>query len=1098
MVILHGLWWRFHFYLWGERAPSAQGDNLPTAGPAPKAVSISSRAREKTGRGRRTGLRHPQALEAAELRATLGETSHDGLLASTGKPCLLTLWMPCRDGVPVPSNEAIAANEADHRSTDGPATLQRVSVPALAFGPADAVDLLCGPGLPQQCAWDEAFVFWSKLAKLTLSLLARQQFVPDIEETAANKYAARWRPVVTDADEMVWLEKYAATMPPACRAISDAKEEERSPALLVDSFLCRTVDAIVRRSLLSDPFFRQILTRARKKTDAEFRWLRGLLAEDDRVRGRGEENAALLAQVRSWIGEVEEAEIDEPAARLQFTLLEPDQAPQSAEPSIVDPAEASGPHGAEAPWKILVELRSDQDERALDYSKTQIEPANGGSILGRRLLNRRRRLESELARAAQVFPPLQSTLGQGGTTSIELTTARAHAFLREWAPLLRTQGFRVVLPDWAAATEPQLGLQLWLRPSAAGGAPWDAAAPDDPSIGSLGLNVLLEFNWRVAIGDDSMSLEAFEGLAEMKAPLVRLHGRWVDIDWDAATRALRFTRGRPAGSITLAEALHLAGGMEDADSGLPIVGIRATSWLEQLLERAPDSAIRPLDQPETFRGTLRPYQRRGLEWLAFLDRLGIGGCLADDMGLGKTIQLIALLLHERGASAGTAAGGTTQGPSQAGAENAVGPTLLFAPMSVVGNWEREVARFGPSLRVLVHHGPDRLSGESLIHAATMHDLVITTYGLAHRDLQDLSRIAWYRIALDEAQKIKNPNARQSVAIRSFQSRHRVALTGTPVENHLSELWSIMETLNPGILGSASAFRARFAVPIERMGDQPRANRLRRLIRPFVLRRLKSDPKVECDLPEKMEMRVYCNLTAEQAAYYQRLVTEMLKEVDSATGIRRRGLILATLTRLKQVCNHPEQLLRSRGPLDGRSGKCERLVEMLEELLDEGDAALVFTQYREMGGLLERLLRDRLQTEVLFMHGGTPSKRRDEMILRFQDETSPTRIFLLSLKAGGFGLNLTRANHVFHFDRWWNPAVEEQATDRVHRIGQTRRVQVHKFVCIGTIEDRIDQLLAEKSAMAAQIVGSGEEWLTGLSTRELREYLNLSPQAVAEE
>jgi SNF2 family DNA or RNA helicase len=468
-----------------------------------------------------------------------------------------------------------------------------------------------------------------------------------------------------------------------------------------------------------------------------------------------------------------------------------------------------------------------------------------------------------------------------------------------------------------------------------------------------------------------------------------------------------------------------------------------------------------------------------LHWLAFLDRLGIGACLADDMGLGKTIQLIALLLHERRLG------------------SSPGPTLLFAPMSVVGNWQREIERFGKSLKVLVHHGPLRLGGDAFRTAATAHDVVITTYGLAAREFNDFSCVGWHRIALDEAQKIKNPSANQTIALRQLTGTRRIALTGTPVENHLSELWSIMEMLNPGLLGSAAAFRSRFAVPIEKMGDQQRVDQLRRLIHPFVLRRLKSDPKVLQDLPEKMEMRVFCNLTPEQARLYEQTVAKLMDQVDVATGIRRRGLILATLTHLKQICNHPAHFLGDGSSLEDRSGKCERIVEMLEEVLEEGDAALVFTQYREMGDLLHKMIAKRLHIELPFLHGGTSMKKRNEMIDKFQDPASSYRVFLLSLRAGGFGLNLTKANHVFHFDRWWNPAVEEQATDRAHRIGQTRRVQVHKFVCIGTVEERIDKLLSEKSALADRIVGSGDDWITGLSTVELRDYLALSADAVSE-
>jgi SNF2 family DNA or RNA helicase len=475
------------------------------------------------------------------------------------------------------------------------------------------------------------------------------------------------------------------------------------------------------------------------------------------------------------------------------------------------------------------------------------------------------------------------------------------------------------------------------------------------------------------------------------------------------------------------------------------------------------------------------------------------------MGLGKTIQLIALLLHERAAGIGYRVSGIETGnaPSDSIPDTRhpipapPGPTLLFAPTSVVGNWVRELERFGPSLKVLVHHGPDRLGAEVFAARAGKADVVITSYALAHRDKEDLRRVAWHRLALDEAQKVKNPSAASTLAIRSLSAGRRIALTGTPIENHLSELWSIMEILNPGLLGPAGEFRERFAVPVEKLGDRERADQLRKLIRPFVLRRLKSDPDIAGDLPEKMEARVFCNLTPEQAAQYERIVGQSLNQIDAATGIRRRGLILSVLTRLKQICDHPSLVLKDDGPVDGRSGKCERLAEMLEELLDEGDAALVFTQFREMGHLLESLIAKRLGVGVQFLHGGTPAKERDAMIERFQDTANGIKVFILSLRAGGLGLNLTAANHVFHFDRWWNPAVESQATDRAHRVGQTRKVQVHKFVCIGTMEERIDRLLTEKLALADKIIGSGDEWLTSMSTEQLREYLSLSKEAVGE-
>jgi SNF2 family DNA or RNA helicase len=486
-----------------------------------------------------------------------------------------------------------------------------------------------------------------------------------------------------------------------------------------------------------------------------------------------------------------------------------------------------------------------------------------------------------------------------------------------------------------------------------------------------------------------------------------------------------------------------------------------------------------MSTPASFRGELRPYQERGLAWLSFLGGLGLGAVLADDMGLGKSPQTLALLQAERDA-------GTT-----------AGPTLLVCPMSLVGNWQREAAKFTPGLSVHVHHGADRLSGPDLAATVAAADLVITSYGVAARDRAPLGAVPWSRVVCDEAQNIKNARTRQAEAVRSIPARSRIALTGTPVENRLTELWSIMEFTSPGLLGPAERFRQRFAIPIERNGDIDATERLRRLTGPFILRRVKTDKSVIADLPDKLEMKVWCNLTPEQASLYQATVDDMMARIEAAEpGIERRGLVLATMAKLKQVCNHPAHLLGDGSRLDGRSGKLARLEEICDEITEAGDRTLCFTQYAEFGRMLQPYLASRLGCPVHFLHGGTPKKRRDEMVAQFQEGTGPS-VFLLSLKAGGTGLNLTAASHVIHVDRWWNPAVEDQATDRAFRIGQRKDVQVRKFVCVGTVEERIDQMIEDKKALAQAIVGTGESWLTELSVAELREVIELSPEAVSE-
>jgi SNF2 family DNA or RNA helicase len=459
--------------------------------------------------------------------------------------------------------------------------------------------------------------------------------------------------------------------------------------------------------------------------------------------------------------------------------------------------------------------------------------------------------------------------------------------------------------------------------------------------------------------------------------------------------------------------------------------------------------------------------------------------VAGGMLCHNTVQLLALMASQREAP----------GPDATHA-----PTLLVCPMSLVGNWEREAARFTPDLRVHVHHGADRLKGKELASALGEADLVITTYALAARDQDALSEVRWARVVCDEAQNIKNAATRQARAVRALPAASRIALTGTPVENRLADLWSIMEFARPGILGPAERFRTKYAVPIERNGDEEAAERLRRITGPFILRRLKTDKTIISDLPDKLEMKVWCNLTPEQASLYQATVSDMMARIEAAEaaddGIGRRGLVLATMAKLKQVCNHPAHLLGDGSRLAGRSGKLERLEEICDEVIADGDKALCFTQYAEFGRMLQPYLASRLGCPVLYLHGGTPKRQRDAMVAQFQESAEPA-LFVLSLKAGGTGLNLTAANHVIHVDRWWNPAVEDQATDRAFRIGQRKDVQVRKFVCVGTLEERIDSMIDEKKALAERIVGTGESWLTELSTSDLREVIALSPEAVSE-
>ncbi|MBL8114055.1 MAG: DEAD/DEAH box helicase, partial [Acidobacteria bacterium] len=513
-------------------------------------------------------------------------------------------------------------------------------------------------------------------------------------------------------------------------------------------------------------------------------------------------------------------------------------------------------------------------------------------------------------------------------------------------------------------------------------------------------------------------------------------------------------------------------GHDDGGTGVPVevrgALVNLLAALRDVGEDAPE--LRPI---KGLVAELRPYQEKGVSWLRSRAAVGAGACLADDMGLGKTLQLIAFLLARR-----------EEKPKD------TRPILVVAPTSVLGNWEREINRFAPSLTVLHHYGPSRATKATALQRQS-RVVFITSYGVLRRDADLLSDVDFSTVILDEAQNIKNPGSASARAARALTATHRFALTGTPVENRLTELWSILEFAMPGLLGSLQSFRRDIAGPVERRSDPMATERLRRLIGPFLLRRLKSDPLVIKDLPPKNEMTVLCSLTKEQATLYAAVVREELSRVEEAEGLARRGRILALLTALKQVCNHPVQYMRDAGPLIRRSGKLTRLLEMLEEALAEGDKVLVFTQYREMGDLLSDAIEGMLGVDTMFLHGGTPRRERERMVKTFQEDADAPKVFLLSLKAGGTGLNLTAACRVFHFDRWWNPAVEDQATDRAYRIGQTRTVQVHKLVCQGTLEEKIDALLVQKRGLADRVVGGGEEWLTELSNSELAELVSLS-------
>ncbi|MFT3900571.1 MAG: DEAD/DEAH box helicase [Gordonia sp. (in: high G+C Gram-positive bacteria)] len=693
-------------------------------------------------------------------------------------------------------------------------------------------------------------------------------------------------------------------------------------------------------------------------------------------------------------------------------------------------------------------------------------------------------ITSALADVLAACPILRDADTDPQSLDFLLGTEGADEFLGAGAAALREAGFTVLLPRSIATVRPGLRARA------------DPVATNTGRAAIVGLDDLADFEWRLALGDGpgarELSQAEIDELARQKGDLVRIRGVWVLAEDAALTRAARFiTEQRAAAAAdpatTARELLALITGVAETRAPVPIVAAPGLGWLDDVAAGRPPHP-EPVEPPPELHAQLRPYQRRGLDWLAHLSGQGIGGVLADDMGLGKTIQVIALLCLERASVRES------------------GPTLIVCPMSLVGNWARELERFAPDLRVTVHHGPDRLRGEAFRRAVVDADVVVTTFAIATRDGDLLASPAadgrpWQRLVVDEAQHVKNVATAAAKALRTIRARHRVALTGTPVENRLEDLRAVVDLVNPGLLGSASTFKARFAEPIERERDAAAAARLRAITRPFLLRRTKTDPEIAPDLPAKTELTVRANLTVEQAALYRAVVDELMAALtDKRQRALRRRTVLAALTRLKQVCNHPAHYLADGSTMnrggEHRSGKVELIADLAATAVDEGDRMLVFTQFAEFAHLLAPWLSDVLNADIPVLHGGLARTERDRLVAEFQSEAGPP-LLLATLKAGGTGLNLTAANQVVHADRWWNPAVEDQATDRAYRIGQEQHVQVRKFVCVGTLEERIDEMITAKRELSALTVSAGESWLADLADDEVFDLLALRDEAVSE-
>ncbi|MFD7896001.1 SNF2-related protein [Streptomyces sp. NPDC059743] len=987
------------------------------------------------------------ALHATPAVVTAGLTRCAGVFLPAGLPRegRVAFWAP-EGELPMATADGGTGDDRTAGST-GELTVVRshgdgvrtATVPAVVLPVVDAVPLLVRARRDK--AAHPAAACWGAAALHALQLVARGRLLPGL--TASDHDA--WRAGPLDADDIAQLRAIAAAMPPEAHAVpipGPSPLRLPDPEALVRAFLDAVADSLPRTPAAAYAAGAPFAARAAQHLPHARTWA-------------AEAAAGMDAGVRVSL-------------RLDLSAFDLfDQAGAGTDADVdADTGSGSGASagvgsdsgvraGAEQDGVVrragtaLVQIHSLADPTLV------IDAAGLWAGAGDESFGPRARIDAMLAlrRAARVWTPLARLLERDVPDALALSEDELYDLLGPGAARLAAAGVAVHWPRELART---LTAAAVVRPAPG------SATDGTPFFDS---EELLKFNWQLALNGDPLSEAEMDALAESHRPIVRLRDQWVVVD----PALVRKARKRELGLLEPVDALAVAlTGTTEVDG--ETVEAVPTGALAALRDRLiGDHGTVP--QPPALAATLRDYQLRGLAWLDLMTSLGLGGCLADDMGLGKTVTVIALHLHRARKD----------------------PTLVVCPASLLGNWQREINRFAPGVPVHRFHG----AGRSLDDVAG--GFVLTTYGTMRGSADALAGHTWGMVVADEAQHVKNPFSSTAKALRTIPSPARIALTGTPVENNLSELWALLDWTTPGLLGPLKAFRSRHARIVENIENAKSASvkdvenadaveRLSRLVRPFLLRRKKSDPGIVPELPPKTESDHPVALTREQASLYEAVVRETMAAIEEAEGIARRGLVMKLLTALKQICNHPAQYLKEDAArLTGRSGKLALLDELLDTILTEDGSVLVFTQYVSMARLLSAHLTSRAVPSQL-LHGGTPVAERERMVDRFQSGEIP--VFLLSLKAAGTGLNLTRAGHVVHFDRWWNPAVEEQATDRAYRIGQTQPVQVHRLIAEGTVEDRIAEMLMSKRALADAVLGSGEAALTELTDRELADLVSL--------
>ncbi|MCU1351601.1 MAG: family helicase [Acidimicrobiales bacterium] len=898
-------------------------------------------------------------------------------------------------------------------------SVRRRVAPATYLPVIDAIDALVelAPGTPA----GPSVHGWAAVTRGALHLIARGRLLPAVDHDGVDG----WRIGPLDAEDLAMRDALADALPATAHATALAGSAPRrvsSPRWLVARFWDAVADSYVRTAAAPTV----------AGHDA-FAVRSPVLLQAARTPGRSAPDGRFSA-TPAWLTATASSVEAEVTVALRL------------EDAGGDPAGLPGPVPDGATFRAVLELGSVADPSlVLDAVDLWAAPDAIAARFGTQVEDA---VLLALRRGARVWPPAARLLDQARPSEIDLSGDEVEELFGPAATDLAGCGVEV---RWPAGVLRSVQLTPVVASPAVGA---------DRRAG-LDFGTLCQLRWDASMDGQALDADEMAVLVQAKRGVVRLRGKWVRAD---PAQLERLNRRR---KVSAGEALAAALSGELLVDGDQIAAV-VEGPLAALAERLGALADRrQWQEPEGLVAELRPYQRDGAAWMAEMAELGLGGVLADDMGLGKTVQLLALHLSRHPVSSGPGAAGS----------DAARPTLVVCPVSVLGNWAREAARFAPRIPVLRYHGAARSLDELPADA-----LVLTTYGVARREASALAERPWGLVVADEAQAIKNPVSRTARAMRRIPADARFGLTGTPVENRLVDLWALLDWTTPGLLGPLDRFRREVAVPVERERDADVAAALARLVRPFVLRRRKTDPDIAPELPPKTESDCIVPLTTEQVALYRATVDEVLEQVEKAEGMARRGLVLKLLTGLKQICNHPAQYLKQAGPVAGRSGKLEAVTELVDTICSEGASVLVFTQYVSMG----HMLRTHLEAPgrpAQFLHGGVSASRRQEMVDRFQAGEFP--VFVISVKAGGTGLNLTQATHVIHYDRWWNPAVEDQASDRAWRIGQDRPVQVHRMICEGTVEDRIASLLSEKRMIADSVVTSGEGWVSEMGDDDLR-------------